>query len=121
MLTVFEFFMKKIMPIINQTNTSELEEKLKIVVLFQEQYNYSDLLTWLLANYKIVLSYLCNDQNLNINPVLPDLNELFLDTDLDDYRWGPNFQYFVSVPDPGCLYNHKGKFSLQKQPDFFSS
>ena len=109
------------MPILNQTNTSELEEKLKIVVLFQERYDYPGLLTWLLSNDKIVLSYLYKDQNLNIDPMLEDLKDLSLDTDLDDYRWGPNFQYFVSVPDPGCLYNHKGISSLQKQPGLFSS
>ena len=105
------------MLILNQTNTSELEEKLKIVVLFQERYDYPDLLTWFLSNDKIVLSYLYKDQN----PMLQDLKDLSLDTDLDDYRWGPNFQYFVSVPDPGCLYNHKGISSLQKQPGLFSS
>ena len=109
------------MPILNQTNTSELEEKLKIVVLFQERYDYPGLLTWLLSNDKIVLSYLDKDQNLNIDPMLQDLKELSLDTDLDDYRWGPDFHYFVSVPDPGCLYNHKGISSLQKQQGLFSS
>ena len=37
----------------DDTNISELEQKLKIVVDLQERYDYPVLLTWLLSNEKI--------------------------------------------------------------------
>ena len=59
------------------TNTSELEEKPKIVVNFQERFSYPGLLTWLISNDKIMLSYLYNNENFNVDQVLADLNTLF--------------------------------------------
>ena len=87
----------------DDTNISELEQKLKIVVDLQERYDYPVLLTWLLSNEKNILSYLCNNENLNIDQMLGDLNTLFLETNLDEYGWGSNFNYVISVPDPGSF------------------
>ena len=100
------------------TNTSELEEKPKIVVNFQERFSYPGLLTWLISNDKIMLSYLYNNENFNVDQVLADLNTLFLDTNLDEYGRGANFNYVVCVPDPSCCFNYKIVFTLNKHPHF---
>ena len=102
----------------NDTNISELEEKLKIVVDFQERHSYLGLLTWLISNEKIMLSYLYDNEGLNIDQMLADLNTLFLDTNLDEYGCCANFNYAIAVPDPDCYFSYKVVFTLNKHPDF---
>ena len=104
------------MPIQNEKpQNSKLEEKLKLVVTFQEHYNCPGLLTWLITNEKIVLSYLYNDENLDIDAMLGDLNTLFLMGDIDDFSYGPSFNYVITIPNEGCIFNYKIIFSIQKQ------
>ena len=61
----------------NDTDISELEEKLKIVLDFRERHYYLGLLTWLISNEKLMLSYLYDNEGLNIDQMLPNLNTFF--------------------------------------------
>ena len=61
----------------NDTDISELEEKLKIVLDFRERHSYLGLLTWLISNEKVMLSYLYDNEGLNIDQMLANLNTFF--------------------------------------------